>query len=55
MKESLLQRFKWYWSIRNSKFKKQLRPTIKFLAKHLRKLYKRGELTERIVNDSKDK
>jgi len=41
--EQLVKKFKWYWSIRNGKFKVQLRPIIKFLATHLRKFFPRGE------------
>lgn len=47
--EHLLKRFKWYWEMRNGKFGKQLRPTVKFLAKHIRKFFPQGE-APRIVN-----
>lgn len=47
----LLKRFKFYWEMRNGKFKSQLRPLAKFLAKHLRKYFPRGTAPH-IVNDT---
>lgn len=41
--EQLVKKFKWYWSIRNGKFREQIRPIIKFLSKHLRRFFPRGE------------
>jgi hypothetical protein len=40
--EQLVKRFKFYWQMRNGKFGKQLRPIAKFLVKHLRKYFPRG-------------
>jgi hypothetical protein len=49
---TLIKRFRFYWETRNGKFAKQIRPTTRFLAKHLRKLFPRGEFSEKVVNAS---
>lgn len=46
-----MKRFKFYWEIRNGKFKNQLRPIIKFLTKHLRKYLPRGTAWH-IINET---
>jgi hypothetical protein len=54
MNKLLIQRFRTYWRVRNGKFKDQLKPTIKFLAHHLRKTIPRGKVEVKIVGDSSD-
>jgi hypothetical protein len=41
-KEQLVKNLKFYWEMRNGKFREQLRPVAKFLVKYLRKHFPRG-------------